>query len=88
MLNWIRNLFRSKPPSKPEIHYAQNAPPCDECGGLNFIHIPDSLAMFCEKCGFVWVLGSGENGLDRYQKGASIQQWLEDVYGKKEKDNV
>lgn len=60
--------------------YVQNAPPCEKCGEGKFIAIPDSLACFCEKCGFVWIsCGSGE-----FEKGASIQDWLKATYGKKE----
>jgi len=51
-------------------------PPCPRCQSTEFFLIPDSLALACKTCGFVWVyLGNGV-----YEKGATIGQWLEDVY--------
>jgi hypothetical protein len=50
---------------------------CPKCGGTEWTFIPDSLASHC-KCGFVRVM-DGEGG---HEEGASIQQWLKDVYGR------
>ncbi len=50
-------------------------PPCSRWKKTEFFNIPDSLAMACKNCGFVWV-GSGNN----WQDGATISEWLEDTY--------
>jgi hypothetical protein len=51
-------------------------PECPRCHTQEFLPIPDSLASYCNKCGFVWVLdGKG------YSAGATIGQWAEDVFG-------
>ena len=56
---------------------AHPLPKCKKCGADKFMNVPDSLAWFCERCGFVWVdLGGG-----RFEVGATIQEWLEDTYG-------
>lgn len=52
-------------------------PPCPRCKGTEFFPIPDSLAIACKECGFVWV----GHGPDDFKPGATIGQWLEDVYG-------
>lgn len=54
---------------------------CNRCQKtVEWFGIPDSLASACKECGFVRV-GFGENG--EYTAGATIQEWLEDVYGDK-----
>lgn len=56
-------------------------PPCPTCKGTVFFPIPDSLALACEGCGFVWVMSNqSETG---YEPGTTLQQWVEDVYGGK-----
>ena len=50
--------------------------------------IPDSLAEYCQPCGFVRILTGrhNEEGQCVYDAGATMQEWLEDVYGKTTKE--
>jgi hypothetical protein len=47
---------------------------CPHCGKEEWFPIPDSLAQSCS-CGFVRVGFDGE-----WERGASIQEWLNDTY--------
>jgi hypothetical protein len=70
---------------KPKVR-GDFCPRCDK--NVKWFPVPDSLASFCEGCGFVRV-GFGEtdeNGTRLYDVGATIQEWLEDVYGAKESE--
>lgn len=53
--------------------------PCPRCKGADFFNVPDSLAFACSGCGFVWVLCGDD--LDDVHPGATIGQWLNDVFG-------
>jgi len=55
---------------------------CNRCDKeVEWFGIPDSLAQACKKCGFVRIWNGRGDG--EYEAGATIQEWLEDVYGDK-----
>lgn len=56
--------------------------PCPCCQCDEFEAVPDSLASYCVRCGFVWV-GTGDN----IRPGVSLQKWVADLHElKKEQD--
>jgi hypothetical protein len=60
---------------------------CNRCNKtVEWFHMPDSLADACKDCGFVRIdiRRKNEEGIREYEAGATIQEWLDDVYGSKE----
>jgi hypothetical protein len=50
-------------------NYSPPPPDCPRCKEEIWFSMPDSLAIACRGCGFVFVLGDG------WEVGASIQEW-------------
>lgn len=54
-----------------------------ECGANDWLPMIDSLAKVCKKCGETVI----ENLDGTFEKGSSIKEWIQDVYGQNKENN-